>query len=229
MKFNGITKVGQEYLAKQLAANKPVEFTKIKFGDGKLDDYDNPAELTKLQNLKVEKTILRKEQKGETATLTTYLDNVKLETGYYPREIGVYINDSGQEKLYYYINDGDETSWVPPEKDGPFKIEVKINLIVSNSESVIVHNDGKDLYLTKNDMDLQVKETTASIEKKMKDFDKAILGKFDGAFPLSSAAEGKVYYCQPNEKFYKCVKAYSGSQLTSPNANFTEINVFDNR
>ena len=47
------------------------------------------------------------------------------------------------------MNDGDETSWIPPEADGPHRMEVKINLISSNTGSVVVHNDGKDLYITK--------------------------------------------------------------------------------
>lgn len=149
MKFNGITKKGREYLAKIQAENKPVNFSKIKIGDGRLDNYDNPAELEHLINQKVEKGILTLNQEHDTVILTTNIDNVSLRTGYYPREIGVFVNDNGQELMYYYMNDGDETSWIPPETDGPFKIELKLNLIASNAQSITVPNSGKDLYITK--------------------------------------------------------------------------------
>ena len=149
MKFNGITKKGREYLAKIQAENKSVNFSKIKIGDGRLDDYDNPAELESLVNQKVEKGILSLKQESDTVILTTNIDNVSLNAGYYPREIGVFVSDNGQEIMYYYMNDGDETSWIPPETDGPFKIELKLNLIASNAKSITVPNSGKDLYITK--------------------------------------------------------------------------------
>ena len=149
MKFNGITKKGREYLAKIQAENKPINFSKIKIGDGRLDNYDNPAELEHLINQKVDKGILTLNQENDTVILTTNIDNVSLRTGYYPREIGVFVNDNGQEIMYYYMNDGDETSWIPPESDGPFKIELKLNLIASNAQSIVVEGSGKELYITK--------------------------------------------------------------------------------
>ena len=109
MKFNGITKKGREYLAKIQAENKPINFSKIKIGDGRLDNYDNPAELEHLINQKVEKGILTLNQEHDTVILTTNIDNVSLRTGYYPREIGVFVNDNGQEIMYYYMNDGGYT------------------------------------------------------------------------------------------------------------------------
>lgn len=110
MKFNGITKKGREYLAKIQSLNKPINFSKIKIGDGLLDNYDNPSELIDLQNFKIEKGILELNQENETVILKTNIDNVNLQTGYYPREIGVFVNDDGQELMYYYMNDGVDTS-----------------------------------------------------------------------------------------------------------------------
>ena len=65
-----------------------------------------------------------------------------------------------------------------------------------------------------------------------------VVGKVeDGKFPLTSAEVGKVYEAV-NGKKYKCIKAYSGSSLSTPNANFIEMslnnhadrldNLFDN-
>ena len=52
-----------------------------------------------------------------------------------------------------------------------------------------------------------------------------IVGKVeDGKFPLTSAEVGKVYEAV-NGKKYKCITAYSGSSLSTPNANFVEMSL----
>lgn len=52
-----------------------------------------------------------------------------------------------------------------------------------------------------------------------------VVGKVeDGKFPLTSAEVGRVYEAV-NGKKYKCIKAYSGSSLSTPNANFIEMSL----
>ena len=58
MKFSGLTKKGRAYLAKCQASSTPIQFTKMKFGDGKLIDNENPADLIDIKNIKIEKVIL---------------------------------------------------------------------------------------------------------------------------------------------------------------------------
>lgn len=231
MKFSGLTKKGRVYLAKCQAASTPIQFTKIKFGDGKLTDNENPADLTDIKNIKVEKSILSKEPKGDAVVLTTIIDNVSLGQGYFPRETGIYVLDEGVEILYFYMNDGDETSWIPPEADGPHKMEIKINLISSNTGSVIVHNDGKDLYITKEYLEENYTQkgeydgTAQSIEDRVV----AAVGQLNGMFPLSEATAGNVYYHQGNKKFYICKSNYNGTTISVPNMNFEDISIWDNR
>ena len=230
MKFNGITKKGREYLAKIQAENKPINFSKIKIGDGRLDNYDNPAELEHLINQKVEKGILTLNQEHDTVILTTNIDNVSLRTGYYPREIGVFVSDNGQEIMYYYMNDGDETSWIPPETDGPFKIELKLNLIASNAQSIIVEGSGKELYITKEFLEANYtqnggyKGTAQEIDDRVV----SALGKEEGKFPLTEAIEGNVYYFSGNKKFYICKESQS-RRVSVPDGNFEELSIWENR
>ena len=231
MKFSGLTKKGRVYLAKCQAASTPIQFTKIKFGDGKLTDNENPADLTDIKNIKVEKSILSKEPKGDAVVLTTIIDNVSLGQGYFPRETGIYVLDEGVEILYFYMNDGDETSWIPPEADGPHRMEIKINLISSNTGSVIVHNDGKDLYITKEYLEANYTQkgeydgTAQSIEDRVV----AAVGQLNGMFPLSEAIAGNIYYHQGNKKFYICKSNYNGTTISVPNMNFEDLSVWDNR
>ena len=230
MKFNGITKKGREYLAKIQAENKPINFAKIKIGDGRLDNFDNPAELDHLINQKVEKGILTLNQEHDTVILTTNIDNVSLRTGYYPREIGVFVNDNGQEIMYYYMNDGDETSWIPPETDGPFKIELKLNLIASNAQSIVVEGVGKDLYITKEFLETNYTQKGGYTGTAQEIDDRVVsaLGKEDGKFPLTEAVKGNVYYFPGNKKFYICKEAQN-RRVSVPDGNFEELSIWENR
>ena len=230
MKFNGITKKGREYLAKIQAENKPINFVKIKIGDGRLDNYDNPAELEHLINLKVEKGILTLNQEHDTVILTTNIDNVSLRTGYYPREIGVFVNDNGQEIMYYYMNDGDETSWIPPETDGPFKIELKLNLIASNAQSIVVEGVGKDLFITKEFLEANYTQKGGYIGTALEIDDRVVsaLGKEDGKFPLNEAIQGNIYYFPANKKFYIC-KETQNRRISVPDVKFEELSIWENR
>ena len=230
MKFNGITKKGREYLAKIQAENKPINFAKIKIGDGRLDNYDNPAELEHLINQKVEKGILTLNQEHDTVILTTNIDNVSLRTGYYPREIGVFVNDNGQEIMYYYMNDGDETSWIPPETDGPFKIELKLNLIASNAQSIIVQGSGGELYITKEFLETNYTQKGGYTGTAQEIDDRVVsaLGKEDGKFPLTEAVKGNVYYFPGNKKFYICKEAQN-RRVSVPDGNFEELSIWENR
>ena len=230
MKFNGITKKGREYLAKIQAENKPINFSKIKIGDGRLDNYDDPAELEHLINQKVDKGILTLNQENDTVILTTNIDNVSLRTGYYPREIGVFVNDNGQEIMYYYMNDGDETSWIPPETDGPFKIELKLNLIASNAQSIIVEGVGKDLFITKGFLETNYTQKGGYTGTAQEIDDRVVsaLGKEDGKFPLTEAVKGNVYYFPGNKKFYICKEAQN-RRVSVPDGNFEELSIWENR
>ena len=230
MKFSGLTKKGRLYLAKIQAAEEPIQFTKIKFGDGKLSEHENPADLVDIKNIKVEKSILNKEQKEDAVILTTIIDNVGLVEGYFPRETGIYVQDEDQEVLYFYMNDGDETSWLPPEVDGPHRMEMKINLISSNTGSVLVHNDGKDLYITKDYLESNYTQkgnfngTAQDIEDRVI----AAVGKEDGKFPLTESVAGNIYYFPGNKKFYYCLKSQT-SRVSVPNADFEELSIYQNR
>ena len=230
MKFSGLTKKGRLYLAKIQAAEEPIQFTKIKFGDGKLSEHENPADLVDIKNIKVEKSILNKEQKEDAVILTTIIDNVGLVEGYFPRETGIYVQDEDQEVLYFYMNDGDETSWLPPEVDGPHRMEMKINLISSNTGSVLVHNDGKDLYITKDYLESNYTQkgnfngTAQDIEDRVV----AAVGKEDGKFPLTESVAGNIYYFPGNKKFYYCLKSQT-SRVSVPNSDFEELSIYQNR
>ena len=162
--FNGLTNIGKEYIAKCLAENKPITFTKVKIGDGLLDLDENAELLTDVKSLKKEVEILDKTQEGELTTLTILLDNSDIEVGYYPREIGIYVTDEGVEKLYWYINDELETQWLCAANKYPIKFKQIINLMTTNLESVIVNWSGKDLFVDREFVEEKIKEKVRTFE-----------------------------------------------------------------
>lgn len=55
----------------------------------------------------------------------------------------------------------------------------------------------------------------------------ALVGKYNGNFPLTSAVKGAVYLVPSTGKFYFCKEAYNGENLNEPNKeNFEELSVF---
>ncbi|MDK4485008.1 phage tail protein [Fusobacterium necrophorum] len=178
MKFNGLTNEGKAYLAKIKTNHGTIEFKSMKFGDGSLLSYENPETFKKLKNQKSEKEILDKISNRDTITLNAVVDNTALRNGYYLREIGIFVSDQGREILFFYMNDGDETSFVPPETDGPYQAEIGINLVISNVESIVVNNESSDLYVTK-----------AFVERKLKEKQDVIVWKSGGNLEKTNLTE----------------------------------------
>ena len=142
----------------------------------------------------------------------------------------MFVNDNGQEIMYYYMNDGDETSWIPPETDGPFKIELKLNLIASNAQSIVVEGAGKELYITKEFLETNYTQKGGYTGTAQEIDDRVVsaLGKEDGKFPLTEAVKGNVYYFPGNKKFYICKEAQN-RRVSVPDGNFEELSIWENR
>lgn len=56
-----------------------------------------------------------------------------------------------------------------------------------------------------------------------------VAGGYSGNFPLTTADLNGVYLLPSTGKFYVCIKAYNGTQISAPNANFEELSVYKNR
>ena len=128
------------------------------------------------------------------------------------------------------MNDGDETSWIPPDSDGPFKIELKLNLIASNAQSIVVEGSGKNLYITKEFLEANYTQKGGYVGTAQEIDDRvvSVLGKEDGKFPLTEAIKGNVYYFTGNKKFYICREAQN-RRVSVPDGNFEELSIWENR
>lgn len=147
MTYHGLTNLGEQYMAKCLANQTPVKFTKVKVGNGILEEHENPAAFTDIKSIKKEVQMADKKQVDDTFQFLVVIDNDGVNEGFYPRELGIYVDDNGVEKLYWYINDGNECQWLPPASKGPTKHRFWETIMVTTLESVIVNWSGKELWI----------------------------------------------------------------------------------
>ena len=147
MTYHGLTNLGEQYIAKCLANQTPVKFTKVKVGNGVLGEHENPAAFTDIKSIKKEVQMADKKQVDDAFQFLVVINNDGVNEGFYPRELGIYVDDNGVEKLYWYINDGNECQWLPPASKGPTKHGFWETIMVTTLESVIVNWSGKELWI----------------------------------------------------------------------------------
>lgn len=155
MAYNGLTNIGAEYLAKCIANKTGVTFTKIKVGNGAIPGGKTGQTTTDLYGFKKEVEILAKEQVENAIKLTVLLNNIDLAAGFYVKEMGIYIQDGNQEKLYWYINK-DNPSYLP-DKNTPANHRYNLYLEVTPVETTVVNFTGQDLLADKKYVDDSIK------------------------------------------------------------------------
>ena len=74
--------------------------------------------------------------------------------------------------------------------------------------------------------DLPVVKT--NILENARQYDKGVVGGYNGTFPLTAASQGGIYLLPSTGKFYVCETAYNGAQISAPNSNFVELSVWKN-
>lgn len=237
MKYNGLTSVGSIYQAKCAANNIPVKFVKVKVGNGLLEETENPLNFTDIKSLKKEVGISEITQINEAVRLTVPLDNDGVTEGYYPREFGIYVEDDGVEVLYWYINDGQEASYLPPQSSAPVKIKNHFNIIATSLESLIVNWDGKEFWVDKEYLGKELAKKEDKIETKESAFNRPFgtlenevlegiqlartLGlEYGGELNNSNIKKvDTVYYDTQNKSFFKC---FQENSLNYADSNYYE-------
>lgn len=230
MAFRGLTKKGADYLATRLANELNVEFLKVEIGDGAMVSGQNPKDQTSLVSFKKQVEILKKEQENNAINITIQITNDDISQGFYLKEIGIYVNGSNDEEcLYWYCNE-DNAQYIPAKSDSVIAFEIDIRMEVTNSDATIINWSGKNTWISKEYLEANYTQkgafqgTAGDLENRIT----ALAGKQNGKFPLSSATKGNVYLLEQTQKFYVCTQNYSGTTISVPNSNFTELSVYEN-
>lgn len=192
MGYNGLTNFGIEYQARMTAENKPVTLTKVRVGNGSIPASQTGATTTNLYSYKKEVEILAKEQIENAVKLQILLNNLDQETGFYVKELGVYVQDGVEEKLYWYINK-DNPSYLD-DKNVPSKHRYNLFLEVTNVETIIINFTGQGLLADKEYVDNKIADFETGYNTTIEDIRSKIDSKItSGTLPASLNSGEKIY------------------------------------
>lgn len=163
MAYRGLTSTGLNYLNTRLANRLPVEFTKVKIGAGV--PLGNPADVDNLVLFKEDVQILKKTQENNSVEITVQITNSSITEGFYLKEIGIFVNDNGVEKLYWYCNE-DNAQYVPKKTESAIAFEIDIKMEVTNVESTILNWSGEKTWVNKEYLENQIEKTKNLLEDK---------------------------------------------------------------
>lgn len=167
--YTGLTKEGEKYLANRVANELPVVFTKVKIGNGHLAGGVNPAESTQLISFKKEIEILEKVQNDNIARLRVLIENSDIESGFFMKELGVYVQDEiGREILYWYVYE-DNGQFVYSKDERAIQFDLELLMEVSSNDSTILNWSGEGTWISKKYFDEKVRTfQIANVEEMIK-------------------------------------------------------------
>ena len=160
-----LTNKGKNLYAKA-QTGKLLKIKKVVLGDGILENLESIENISQLKN-KILDCDIKKFQviQNEIATITFYLNNQDLETGFYWRELGVIVEepDTQEEILYCYGNAGENGEYISAGGGADIlEKNVSIDLIISNVKNITAIINKSLLYASQTD----IEELTSLINTK---------------------------------------------------------------
>lgn len=143
------TVAGNMLITEAIQKKKPLVFTKIGIGDG-LIDSESIELLTGLKHQILESPVTDKKiHKNGNVDIITTIDNTRVSTGFFARELGVFakVGDDGEEKLFGYTNAGSHASYTPVDKSLDEKI-ITITFGIGSSVNVQIELNSQ-MYVTR--------------------------------------------------------------------------------
>lgn len=204
-----ITNAGRNLLARALAGEGKVLFTKAAFGDQK--HSGNLREVTELKNKKLDLNVMNIRNDNGTAVLTVQISNQNVEQSFQTEEFGVYakIENDVSEVLYSYTTAVSADTFPNNRLGKTYESIQDIYMAISSDvEAEIYVRDGV-IYLTR-DIANQVYTETGLIP----------VGELKGR----SSLEANKQYLAGNGHWYKNVggdRTWNGND--SPDENFIPI------
>lgn len=161
---NRLTDAGKKVIAMALADSQqyPIEFTKIKVGDGYADDsWDGMLDL--IHPVKELEVSIKKIDK-DTIAAKAILKNEEIETGFFYRELGLFAFDknANKEVLVSYGNAGEYAEYIDGMNLATFKEKLITILIKLENISKMTVKVASGIYATQKDLE-RVKRKLDSI------------------------------------------------------------------
>lgn len=166
MNINTITNVGQVHLNAAIGGGQPLVIKSIVLGDGTQPATIEEAKaLTSIKGLKKTSGALTVETVGNTIKIHAPIDNIGVDAGFKIREIGINVEGANKENvLFWYINYGEESSYMSPNSSGMVRSDLNFDIIV-NQDSVEFVNSGDDskIFATKMYVDKEIENLANSV------------------------------------------------------------------
>lgn len=214
-----LTKLGQDYIAKCLANNSPLEFTTVKIGDGTLLNTEDPSLFTDIKSPRQEVSVNDIVANGNTATFTVRMDNTGVTEGYRATEIGIYVIDAGVEKLFWYTNQDIEASYLPPFDRGYTSFDKAISIITDSLDSVVLNWDGSQLWVSKQELITMQEEVITTISGGAYGLD-----DIKNVQDVGQKIEGRTYIdLEATDPMYKMVLCVNDTTVEYANGDFTYL------
>ena len=151
-----LTDAGRIILAKAVAG-RPLKFLRVSCGDGFLDENQDIKKIEELKHelydLKIYSCKIISSQ--GIAELQTLLSNKDIKSGFYVREIGIFVEDpdTGKEILYGYYNFSDESDYMPAH-GGIDDVEFlyKFYIAIEQAKNITVNDTSGFVYVTQEEL-----------------------------------------------------------------------------
>ena len=141
MKGTIITKKGLHLLAKLVAAETPLIFTRTAVGTGKLLSNYDPSMMLDLIEYKMDGIISSCSASGDEASVIFQISSAGIETGFFISEAGLYAEDPDEgEILYAYVDMSADTQYIYAQNEEISKfVEITLTVIIGAAKNITAY------------------------------------------------------------------------------------------
>lgn len=141
-----ITAKGRSLIAKTIAMNAAVKFTRAAVGTGSVSSGYDPAYLTNLNQYQMDGKITAMSSENETAYITFQIASRDVESGFVITEAGLFAEDPDEgEILYAYLGMSDDPQYIYKNGGEVNKVaEITLGVIIGQVEKItaVIAPDG---------------------------------------------------------------------------------------
>lgn len=134
-----ITRKGLQLIAKLVAGEKQLVFSKVKVGTG-LPEDKNPYDFTDLIHYKMDGMIAEYgfDEETQNAYVVMQISNNNVSQSFVMTEIGLYAQDlDNQDILYAYVDLSDDPNYIMAMENGRMKtVQIKLHVIVGEATNI---------------------------------------------------------------------------------------------
>ena len=129
-----VTRKGLQLIAKLVASETALTFTRVAIGTGKVPGGYDPGSMTGLNEYKMDGSIASHSASGDEASVVMQISSIGVETGFTITEAGLFATDPDEgEILYAYLDMSADPQYMYPENNAISKF-IELTLVVKIGE-----------------------------------------------------------------------------------------------